>query len=416
MKSIYPGNYPKSPWSLLCLLPFLFSLISLVFIACVSPAGPAASAAVRTAAAPASLGPDELDAAVREASDYLNGRIPPGSKVAFINISGGFPDAADYILGDLTKYGVNDGIFSVVDRASLDQVRNELNFNMSGEVSDKSAQEIGKMLGAQTIVSGSVRKIASMYRLEVKAIEVQTASVQGQWNKNIPNGFTIAALTENTSSPSPAVQAAASSGRTAQTPAAPEQAAVAAPTAQAYKIGETGPAGGLIFYDKGNRTGGWRYLEAAPANTEKRAKLLVKYVNISLMSSAGPAADRMDISKTSEEPGRGKENTEYLIERVTHLGFWDTAAQYCDDLTINGFDDWYLPSIKELSFIYGNLVRKEMGDFRESTYWSSTGWNSGSGTQTGYGGLTWNMQTGQSVGKGERAIVEEHYVRAVRRF
>jgi hypothetical protein len=33
-----------------------------------------------------------------------------------------------------------------------------------------------------------------------------------------------------------------------------------------YKVGERGPAGGWIFYDKGNKTGGWQYLEAAPSD------------------------------------------------------------------------------------------------------------------------------------------------------
>ena len=170
---------------------------------------------------PKATGGDELDIAIREASDYLNIRIPKGNKVAFINISGGFPDLADYILSDLSKHGVNDSVFSVVDRASLDQVRAELNFNMSGEVSDQSAQEIGRMLGAQTIVSGSVRRIGAMYRLDVKAIEVQTASVQGQWNKNIPDGMTIAALTENTSTGASASAATSggTSGQTVQTTA-----------------------------------------------------------------------------------------------------------------------------------------------------------------------------------------------------
>ena len=33
-----------------------------------------------------------------------------------------------------------------------------------------------------------------------------------------------------------------------------------------YKIGDEGPAGGVIFYDKGEYSDGWRYLEAAPAD------------------------------------------------------------------------------------------------------------------------------------------------------
>src|SRR5690606_38418506 len=31
-----------------------------------------------------------------------------------------------------------------------------------------------------------------------------------------------------------------------------------------YAIGDRGPAGGIVFYDKGDDEGGWRYLEAAP--------------------------------------------------------------------------------------------------------------------------------------------------------
>jgi hypothetical protein len=188
------------------------------------------SAGCAGGAKPAS-GADELDAAIREASDYLNTRIPNGNKVAFINISGGYPDLADYILSDLSKHGVNDGIFSVVDRALLDQVREELNFNMSGEVSDQSAQAIGQMLGAQTIVSGSVRKIGALYRLDVKAIEVQTAGVQGQWNRNIPDGATIAALTTNTASGTTTASGGRASTAGATTGGGAAQAATpAAPT------------------------------------------------------------------------------------------------------------------------------------------------------------------------------------------
>jgi hypothetical protein len=38
--------------------------------------------------------------------------------------------------------------------------------------------------------------------------------------------------------------------------------------AAAYSIGDSGLAGGLIFYDKDDWAGGWRYMEAAPQSTE----------------------------------------------------------------------------------------------------------------------------------------------------
>jgi len=78
-----------------------------------------------------------------------------------------------------------------------------------------------------------VRRIGILYRLDVKAIEVQTASVQGQWNRNIPHGMTIAALTTNTGGGT-AAAAAPTGGRTqpaaaggTATPAAAQPAAPA---------------------------------------------------------------------------------------------------------------------------------------------------------------------------------------------
>jgi len=38
-----------------------------------------------------------------------------------------------------------------------------------------------------------------------------------------------------------------------------------------YAIGDTGPAGGIVFYDKGDDVGGWRYLEAAPSDQSTSA-------------------------------------------------------------------------------------------------------------------------------------------------
>ncbi|MDR1904157.1 MAG: penicillin-binding protein activator LpoB [Treponema sp.] len=165
------------------------ALFAAVLSACLSKASPVF--------AQAGSPPIELDAAIREASDYLNGKVPKGSKAVFLNIKSDYPDLSEYILSVLSEYAVNDGVFSVVDRQQLDTIRAELNFQMSGEVSDESAQSIGQMLGAQSIVSGAVSKIGPLYRMQVKAIEVQSARVQGQWSRNVPTGATIAALTEN---------------------------------------------------------------------------------------------------------------------------------------------------------------------------------------------------------------------------
>ena len=311
-------------------------------------------------------GPDELDLAIRDTSDYLNDNLPEGSKIVILNIQSDSPALTDYIIDELIANTVNDKIFSVVDRQQLDAIRAEQNFQWSGEVDDKAAVDIGKLLGAQTIVSGAIGPLGERYRLRIRALEVQTATVQGQYNRNMIPSPILNDLVKGgsstgtrTAAATPQAAQAASGGTSGQTaqPVAPA-AQPAAPALPAYKIGDTGPAGGLIFYDKGNNNGGWRYLEAAPVETEFQAVWSVRETKV---------------DNTQEGIGYGKRNTQLIVDTFSKTsGEWDTAAQKADDLVFNGFDDWFLPSRAELDQMYGNLKRRNLGDFKGGWYFSSS--------------------------------------------
>ena len=138
--------------------------------------------------------PDELDLAIRDTSDYLNDNIPEGSKIVILNMQSDSSDLSDYIIGELIANAVNDRIFTVVDREQLNLIRAEQDIQLSGEVADEDALPIGKFYGAQTIVSGRVSQIGIGYRMTIRALAVQTAQVQGQYNKNIAAGKTITYL------------------------------------------------------------------------------------------------------------------------------------------------------------------------------------------------------------------------------
>jgi len=146
---------------------------------------------------PPATSPDELDLAIRDASDYLNDNIPNGSMIVILNVQSDSAVLSDYIIDELIANAVNDKVFKVVDRQQLDLIRTEQNFQLSGEVDDNLALSIGKFLGAQTIVSGRVSQVADRYRMTIRALEVQTAQVQGQYNRNITAGKTITALMTN---------------------------------------------------------------------------------------------------------------------------------------------------------------------------------------------------------------------------
>jgi hypothetical protein len=50
---------------------------------------------------------------------------------------------------------------------------------------------------------------------------------------------------------------------------------------------------------------------------------------------------------------------------------WSSAKTACDELVLNGYSDWYLPTKEELNAIYLNLAKFRNGNFK-SDYWSSS--------------------------------------------
>ncbi len=61
-----------------------------------------------------------------------------------------------------------------------------------------------------------------------------------------------------------------------------------------------------------------------------------------------------------------------LIATIDDLGFsnWVDAKSDCENLVLNGYNDWYLPNKNELNLIYLNKVR--IGHLTNDFYWSST--------------------------------------------
>jgi len=134
----------------------------------------------------------------------------------------------------------------------------------------------------------------------------------------------------------------------------------------AYSIGDTGPAGGFIFYDKGYDSDGWRYLEAAWGGQQ------TPYVVDRLRAWRN---DYTSIS-TGTAIGTGKANTEAILA-VADSG--DNAAKFCDSFTVyyNGkyYDDWFLPSRDELEMMFENLKDKYIW-YTWPPYWSSSQYDS----------------------------------------
>ena len=126
-------------------------------------------------------------------------------------------------------------------------------------------------------------------------------------------------------------------------------------------IGDTGPAGGIVFYIDIENDFDWTYLEVAPKSTEMTA-------------AWDPARTAVGGAAMSKAIGGGYAATQAIIAVIPTDGI---AARLCAELEHEHdgttFKDWFLPSRGELSILRTNLIDiTAPGEFQANWYWSSS--------------------------------------------
>ena len=67
------------------------------------------------------------------------------------------------------------GKFTIVERSEMKRLLDEQKFQYSGCVDISCAVEIGKMLGAKSMVVGSVSKLGNTFSIDSRLIDVKTS-------------------------------------------------------------------------------------------------------------------------------------------------------------------------------------------------------------------------------------------------
>jgi hypothetical protein len=79
---------------------------------------------------------------------------------------------------------VRDGRLSVVERKAgqMKTIEEELQYQYSGAVSDETVLSIGKQLGAELVITGSIDRLGNLYRMYIKVIHIETTRIFDQWS------------------------------------------------------------------------------------------------------------------------------------------------------------------------------------------------------------------------------------------
>jgi hypothetical protein len=190
----YPGNIEIqnisiagsfSAWNLLWgtlwfVDPILFNVQKIIATGDVVSMAAAQQAAVtaQQTASRAQGATTGIEGAVNRACETLIYELPKGTTVAVLSVSSRDRNIATFVMDEIEFQLVDSKEFEMVDRKTLDSVRSEQDFQMSGEVSDDSAISIGNMLGANIVITGSVSGSGGdIQRLTIKALDVKTAKI-----------------------------------------------------------------------------------------------------------------------------------------------------------------------------------------------------------------------------------------------
>ena len=349
-----------------------------------------------------------LDAAIQQAGKAINDAMVVGSKTALLNCSSSSNDLSVYVMDKMTTALDNGRKLTLVAGRDVDRGRAGMNLQVSSQINDTPALELGNKIGAWVVLTSNFEKNGNGYRYTVRALDVTTKRLLASSSVNVKDDQQVRQLLgikeTVTSIPAPAsvptpVPASTPAPALAPTPAPAPIPAVVPVQAASYKIGDKGPAGGLIFYDKGNNKDGWRYLEVAPVEVEFLAVWSDTFFDVN-----------DNTYRTLIDIGSGKKNTQVIVEKCrVQTGNWNAAAVKIQDLSFNGFNDWFMPSQSELDQIFGSLKRKDLGDFKDRWYWTSTEVSNSWGTNRS--ARCQNFHDGK-MGEGSKS--ERNYVRPIR--
>ena len=118
---------------------------------------------------------EKIDSIMLKVADDVTSKCNSKTILCILDFNSPSKDLSEYIQTELTSQVTENGM-KVVTRSNMNKVDNELNYQLSGFISDETALSICKRLGANAIVFGQIKELDNKYNLQVRLLDVETAS------------------------------------------------------------------------------------------------------------------------------------------------------------------------------------------------------------------------------------------------
>ena len=148
-----------------------------------------------------------LDAAIQNTSRDIETRLPQGARLVLVNFVSPSPAMTDYIIEEFTVCLMDSGNITVIDHNTLNRalVSAEIDLQLSGNVSDETIVSVGRLMGSQYALSGSLGGSGNSLRFEVFLTEIKTQRRQSLGPLNIQRNERLTALMNQKARPEPRI-------------------------------------------------------------------------------------------------------------------------------------------------------------------------------------------------------------------
>jgi len=118
-----------------------------------------------------------LDSAISDYSINLVKFVPKGESIAIIAFETEKEELLNYFYASMIENIWKQGEIILYERSKIETLQKELDFSLTGNVNDETAQRIGYFVGAETVIYGSLTKIGDEYLMSIRAASVESGRV-----------------------------------------------------------------------------------------------------------------------------------------------------------------------------------------------------------------------------------------------
>ena len=119
-----------------------------------------------------------LDQAISYGVIEIESRLAQGTKVMALNFISPSQRLSNYVLDEMTTILARNGKLSVVDKSNLEFILQELHYQRSANINDESSRSIGRILGAQYVISGIIEEFNSNYIIQFRTMAIEPEALQ----------------------------------------------------------------------------------------------------------------------------------------------------------------------------------------------------------------------------------------------